>query len=154
MALTVKQNFVVENIEDEDGNKLGEIKFNPNDSRIMSKLTKIVNDLSYSLGKLKGMGDIPKIPKDKLETLEDFEEVSDIFKTINTGFKIEEDAVDNVLNDLSEIFGKETIELFTGGTKDVMSVMPLIEYILPYVKEAREIKMNKYLSKKPTDVME
>ena len=56
MALTVKQNFIVENIEDENGNKLGEIKFNPNDSRIMSKLTKIVNDLNYSLGKLKGMG--------------------------------------------------------------------------------------------------
>ena len=62
--------------------------------------------------------------------------------------------MDNVLNDLSEIFGKEAIEIFTGGTKDVMSVMPLIEYILPYVKEARETKMNKYLSKKSTDVME
>lgn len=154
MALTARQNFIIEDIEDENGNKLGEIKFNPNDSRIMSKLTKIVNDLSYNLGKLKGMGEIPKIPKDKLETLEDFEEVSDIFKTISTGFKIEEEAVDSVLTDLSEIFGKEAIELFTGGTKDVMLVMPLIEYILPYVKEARKTKMNKYLSKKSTDVME
>ena len=62
MALIVKNNFVREEIKDEDGNALGEIKFNPNDSRIMSKLTKIVNELGDSLNKLKSMGDMPKIP--------------------------------------------------------------------------------------------
>lgn len=154
MALTVRQNFIIEDIVDENGNKLGEIKFNPNDSRIMSKLTKIVNDLSDSLNKLKGMGDIPKIPKENLETLEDFEKVSGIFKTINEGFEIEEKAVDSVLDNLTDVFGKETIEVFTGGTKDVLSVMPLIEYVLPYVKKARETKIDKYISKKTTDVME
>lgn len=155
MALIVKNNFIKEDIKDENGNKLGEIKFNPNDSRIMSKLTKIVNELGNSLDKLKSMGNMPKIPNEDLNTLEDFEKLSDSFKLIEQGFDIEEKAVDCVLDNLSEVFGEETINIFTGGTKDVLSVMPLIEYILPFVKEARQNKINKYINKKTSnDVME
>ena len=155
MALIVKNNFIKEDIKDENGNKLGEIKFNPNDSRIMSKLTKIVNELGNSLDKLKSMGNMPKITNEDLNTLEDFEKVSDSFKLIEQGFDIEEKAVDCVLDNLSEVFGEETINIFTGGTKDVLSVMPLIEYILPFVKEARQNKINKYINKKTSnDVME
>lgn len=155
MALIVKNNFIKEDIKDENGNKLGEIKFNPNDSRIMSKLTKIVNELGNSLDKLKSIGNMPKIPNEDLNTLEDFEKVSDSFKLIEQGFDIEEKAVDCVLDNLSEVFGEETINIFTSGTKDVLSVMPLIEYILPFVKEARQNKINKYINKKTSnDVME
>lgn len=154
MALTIKNSFIKEDILDENGNKLGEIKFNPNDSRIMSKLTKIVNELGDSLDKLKSMGEIPKISNENLQTIEDFEKVSETFKLMEQGFDIEEKAVDSVLDNLSEVFGKETINIFTGGTKDVLSVMPLIEYILPYVKDARKNKINKYIDKKNSDVME
>ena len=154
MALTIKNSFIKEDILDENGNKLGEIKFNPNDSRIMSKLTKIVNELGDSLDKLKSMGEIPKISNEDLQTIEDFEKVSETFKLMEQGFDIEEKAVDSVLDNLSEVFGKETINIFTGGTKDVLSVMPLIEYILPYVKDARKNKINKYIDKKTSDVME
>lgn len=154
MAIKVKKNFIIENVIDENGNKIGEIKFNPNDSRIMSKLVKIVNDLNEALDKLKSMGDIPEIPKEKLETLEDFEKVSDIFKTINTGFRIEENAVNEVFKDLTEVFGENTINLFTGGAEDILSIMPLIEYVMPYVKAARETKINKYIKNTTTDVME
>lgn len=154
MALTIKNSFIKEDILDENGNKLGEIKFNPNDSRIMSKLTKIVNELGDSLDKLKSMGEIPKISGEDLQTIEDFEKVSETFKLMEQGFDIEEKAVDSVLDNLSEVFGEETINIFTSGTKDVLSVMPLIEYILPYVKEARKTKINKYIDKKNSDVME
>lgn len=155
MALIVKNNFIKEDIKDEKGNKLGEIKFNPNDSRIMSKLTKIVNELGNSLNKLNSMSNIPKIPNEDLNTLEDFEKVSESFKLIEQGFDIEEKAVDYVLENLSDVFGNDTIEIFTGGTKDVLSIMPLIEYILPYVKKARQNKINKYINKKVSnDVME
>lgn len=154
MALTIKNSFIKEDILDENGNKLGEIKFNPNDSRIMSKLTKIVNELGDSLDKLKSMGEIPKISNEDLQTIEDFEKVSETFKLMEQGFDIEEKAVDSVLDNLAEVFGKETINIFTGGTKDVLSVMPLIEYILPYVKDARKNKINKYIDKKASDVME
>lgn len=154
MAIKIKSSFITEDITDENGIKIGEIKFNPNDSRIMSKLTKIVNDLSDSLNKLKSMGDIPEIPKENLETLEDFEKVSSVFKTIGEGFDIEEKAVNSTINDLTEVFGKETIEVFTGGTSDISSLLPLIEYIIPFVKQARETKINKYIVNKSSDVME
>ena len=52
-----------------------------------------------------------------------------------------------VINELSEIFGKDVVELFTGGTKDVSSVEPILEFVMPYVKKARTTKMNKYLKK-------
>lgn len=154
MAIQIKNSFITEDVVDENGNKIGEIRFNPSDSRIMSKLTKIVNDLNESLTKLKDLGDMPKIPKENLETIEDFEKVSGIFQTINKGFSIEESAIDGVIEDLTEVFGKETVELFTGGSKDVLSIMPLIEYVMPYVKKARETKINKYITKKSADVME
>ena len=154
MALTIKNSSIKEDILDENGNKLGEIKFNPNDSRIMSKLTKIVNELGDSLDKLKSMGEIPKISSEDLQTIEDFEKVSETFKLMEQGFDIEEKAVDSVLDNLSEVFGEETINIFTSGTKDVLSVMPLIEYILPYVKEARKTKIYKYIDKKNSGVME
>lgn len=148
MAVTVKNKLIIEDIIDEQGNKLGEIKFNPEDSRIMQKLSKIVNDLSNSLKEMKKLGDIPVITEKDLITIEDFEKEAETFEKINKGFNIELDAVDKTLNDLSEIFGIETINIFTQGTKDIMSIMPLIDYVMPYVKEYREKKVNKYINQK------
>ena len=45
MAIKIISNFVIEDIVDMEGNKLGELKFNPNDTRIMEKLTGIVTML-------------------------------------------------------------------------------------------------------------
>lgn len=154
MALTIKNSFIKEDILDENGKKIGELKFNPNDSRIMSKLTKIVNDLGTSLEKLKSLGEMPQISAENLDTIEEFEKVSHEFKKIQEGFDIEEEAVDDVLDNLTEIFGQETINIFTGGTKDILSIMPLIEFVMPYVEQARKTKINKYLKKKSNDVME
>ena len=49
MALKIKNNFVREDIVDEKGNKLGELKFNPSDSRIMKTLSELVKDFSNNL---------------------------------------------------------------------------------------------------------
>ena len=161
MAIQVKNNFVKEDIVDEKGNKLGEIKFNPNDSRIMSKLTKIVNDLSKSLkelDKIKKDKDFSKkmeiLSKEKLEDIEEFESASEVLEQLNHGYDIELETVTRTIEDLSEVFGKETVEIFTGGTKDIMSVMPLVDYVIPYVKKARNEKVNKYIPKANSDVME
>ena len=152
MVIKTKNNFIEEDIIDENGNILGKIRFNPSDSRIMRKLTKIVNDLGKVLKEVDNLGDIPKIPENELKNLKDFEEVASTFEKLEKGYKLEEEAVDGVITDLTEIFGKETIEVFTGGTKDIMSLMPLIEFIMPYVKNDRESKINKYIPKN-NDVM-
>ena len=59
-----------------------------------------------------------------------------------------------MIKELTEIFGIDTINCFTQGTYDIESIMPLIEYVLPYVKEYKEGKVNKYLNKTNNDVME
>lgn len=157
MALTIKQNIVKEDLIDDNGNKLGELKFNPNDTRIMQKLTKIVNDLTDKMKNLKKM-DIPSVEsvkENKLEKIDDFEKLGEDFSKLNDAFDLEEQAVDNVIKELSEIFGEDTINIFTGGTKDIESLNPLLDFVMPYVKKAREGKVKKYTIKKENDdVME
>ncbi len=154
MSLIIKNKFVKEELKDENGNVLGYLQFNPNDSRIINKLSKIVNDLSKDLKQLNKIGDFPNLSDKKLESIEDFENVASEFEKINEALTIEDKAIDSVINDLSEVFGRDTIELFTGGTKDIMTILPLIEFIMPYVKEAREKNMSKYLKNGNSDVME
>ena len=48
---------------------------------------------------------------------------------------------------------KETIDLFTQGTKDAETLLPVLSFIEPYVKENRQSKVEKYLDNKD-DVME
>lgn len=157
MALTIKQNIVKEDLVDENGNKLGELKFNPNDTRIMQKLTKIVNDLTDKMKNLKKM-DIPSIKSiknNKLEEIEDFEKLEEDFSKLNEAFDLEEQAIDNTIKELSDIFGEDTINVFTSGTKDIETLTPLLDFVMPYVKKAREGKVKKYtIKKEDADVME
>lgn len=156
MALTIKQNIIKEDLVDENGNKLGELKFNPNDTRIIKRLTKIANDLTNKTKSLKKM-DIPNIESiknNKLEEIEDFEKLGDDFSKLKEAFDLEEQAIDNIIKELSDIFGEDTINIFTGGTKDIETLNPLLEFVMPYVKKAREGKVKKYTVNKKDDVME
>lgn len=154
MALTVKSNLVIEDIVDEKGEKIGQIKFNPNDSRIMKNLSSIVNDFSNAIKDFNQLGEVEKIDVSQLKTAEDFEKASAMFEKVDKGFDIEVKAIDEFIDKLSEIFGKETIELFTNGTKDAECLFPIIDFIKPYVEKARTNKVNKYIDKDNQDVME
>lgn len=154
MALVIEQKVIEEDILDTKGNKLGVIRFNPNDARIMNRLVKIINELEESLKKMNALGDFSELSKAKLETAEDFEKMSDTFKRMEEGLDIEEKSADMIFSNLGEIFGEDTIQVFTGGTKDIMSIMPLIEYIMPFVQKSRKKLVNKYINKKSSDVME
>lgn len=153
MALKVKNNFIKEDIEDTEGNKIGEIKFNPKDSRIMSKLAIILKDLETALRKINNIK-IEDVPKGDLETIEDFEKFSDICNNWKDATDIENGVIEKIINDLSEVFDSETILCFTQGTNDLESLMPLIEFVLPYIKEYKTEKVSKYIPSKNNDVME
>lgn len=152
MSLVVKQTEIVEDIKNESGEKVGELRFNPNDARIMARLSKIVNDLSEVINKIKTIGDINLTDK-KIETVEEFESSSEEFKKLYEAFKLQEEANTKAIEDLEEIFGKDVINLFTYGSKDVTTLIPLLEYIKPYIEEASKKRIEKY-TKKNTDVME
>ena len=145
MSLIVKNKFVVEDIIDEKGMKIGELKFNPSDSRIMYKLSQIITDATNSMNKIKTIGNVADLSNKRLETIEDFENVQSDIEKICKGINIETDLIDRIFANLNEVFGKETIEIFTGGTQDIEVLMPLLEFVMPYVKEARQKNVNKYI---------
>jgi hypothetical protein len=145
MSLIVKNKFVVEDIIDEKGMKIGELKFNPSDSRIMYKLSQIITDATNSMNKIKTIGNVADLSNKRLETIEDFENVQSDIEKICKGINIETDLIDRIFANLNEVFGKETIEIFTGGTQDIELLMPLLEFVMPYVKEARQKNVNKYI---------
>lgn len=153
MALIIKNNLVREDILDENGKKLGELKFNPNDSRIMKTLSELVRDFSKRIKELDKLEKFEEIGKENLKSVEDFERVGKSFETIDKALDIEVEAVDKMINSLSEIFGKETIELFTQGTKDAECLIPIIDFIEPYIKQTRQSKVKKYIDNQ-NDVME
>ncbi len=152
MALTIKNRLIKEDILDESGNKIGELKFNPNDSRIMKKMSSLVKDFGKAV---KEIDKLDKVERPNLDSIsiEDFDKASEYFDAFDRATDIEMETTDKLINELSEIFGKETIELFTQGTKDAESLLPIISFIEPYVKKARQSKLDKYLDNK-NDVME
>lgn len=152
MALQIRNNFVKEDIVDENENKLGELKFNPNDSRIMKTLSNLVKEFGDAIKEIEKLDDIQR-PNTELKTVEEFEKASDYFEAFDKATDIEVNTIDKMINGLSEIFGKDTIDLFTQGTKDAECLLPIIEFIEPYVKKSRQKQVDKYLDNK-TDVME
>ncbi len=134
MQLKVKNSFIVEDIEDEEGNKIGELKFNPSDARIVTRLVKCADDAEKALKQIKNMGSIPDLSKMDINSAEDAENVSEAISKINTAMSLEEQLIDNIFGELSDIFGKNTIELFTQGTKDIETILPILEFVMPYVQ--------------------
>lgn len=153
MALIIKSKFIKEDILDENKNKIGELKFNPNDSRIMKKMSTLIKEFSIAIKEINKLDKVEK-PKSELKTIEDFENASDYFEAFDKATDLEIDIVDKLIDGLSEIFGKETVELFTQGTKDAESLLPIISFMEPYVKKNRQNKVEKYLDKKSAEVME
>lgn len=153
MALIIKSKFIKEDILDENKNKIGELKFNPNDSRIMKKMSTLIKEFSVAIKEINKLDKVEK-PKSELKTLEDFENASDYFEAFDKATDLEIDIVDKLIDGLSEIFGKETVELFTQGTKDAESLLPIISFMEPYVKKNRQSQVEKYLDKKSAEIME
>lgn len=153
MALIIKSKFIKEDILDENKNKIGELKFNPNDSRIMKKMSTLIKEFSVAIKEINKLDKVEK-PKSELKTIEDFENASDYFEAFDKATDLEIDIVDKLIDGLSEIFGKETVELFTQGTKDAESLLPIISFMEPYVKKNRQNQVEKYLDKKSAEVME
>lgn len=155
MKIIVKNKLIKEDIFDEEGKKIGELVFNPNDNRIMNKLYKIVQDAQLALKKLDKLGKMPDVEKLKnttLTSIEDFEKVSDDIDLLCKGGQIETDTIEGIFQDLYEVFGKDTINAVTQGTQDLEMIEPIMEFVKPYIEQSRKEKMQKYLKKSDTEV--
>lgn len=147
MALKINNNIVREKIEDQNGNVIGEIQFDPNDETIMKSMSDIIKNLTDKIQKQKEIG---KINVDKLnnilETQEDFESSFEDLAKINQSIDLEYAAVKETIDSFTKIFGKETMDVITGGVVSLNNLKPLIEFISPYIKESRKTQTDKYLS--------
>lgn len=152
--IKIKDNLIREDIVNENGVKIGEIKFNPNDSTIMKSLAEILSELQLSINELDEFKDIDVTRLSNNSTVEEFEAAGKEIEKLNSVFKIEYEVVESCITKLENIFGKETIECFTQGTKDIESLMPLLEYVIPFVQKNRNAKVDKYLESTNSDVME
>lgn len=153
MPIVVKSKFVEEDILNENGEKIGTIKFNPNDSSIMKALAEIISNLTEKIKEMDQYGevDLPKL--ERTSTVEEFEAASEELEKMSKILKTEYEAVDSSIKELERILGKETIDCFTGGTHDIEALIPLIEFITPYIQQNRIEKVSKYV-KNSSDVME
>lgn len=153
MNIIVNKKFIKEDILDENGNKLGEIKFNPSDNRIMAKITSIFNTCTNALKRLENKGEIPDLQNTRLETMEDFENAKADIQKVCDVIGIESDTISSVFKNLYEVFGKDTIDIFTGGTEDIDLLIPLLEFIAPHVRDARNQKVNRYIQNEDPEVL-
>lgn len=153
MSIVIKNKLIIEDILNENGQKIGEIKFNPNDSSIMKMLAEILSNLNKAVKELDKYKNIDLKKLTENSTIEEFENASVEIEKVSEAMRLEYETIDNSITELKKIFGEETINCFTSGTHDIETLMPLLEFIMPYVQKNRNEKINKYI-KKNDDVME
>ncbi|MCL2354957.1 MAG: hypothetical protein FWC68_03665 [Oscillospiraceae bacterium] len=141
---------------DEQGNKIGEVCFNPEDVGAYDAFLNILDKIVESQRKVKDIGEIEDFTDEEIENLkgtEDLEGLEDTFSKMKAIFQITVDLVDEINKDIDSIFGEGITELFLQGSKDIELLMPLLDGVMPIFQEAREQKTDKYLNKPKNDVM-
>ena len=85
--------------------------------------------------------------------MEDFENAKADIQKVCDVIGIESDTISSVFKNLYEVFGKDTIDIFTGGTEDIDLLIPLLEFIAPHVRDARNQKVNRYIQNEDPEVL-
>lgn len=144
MAIKINNKIIKDNIEDMDGNVIGEIRYNPEDINSYNALLDIVEKITNVNKKRKKLGNLDKITDITIND-ENIEEVSESFNELHDFTKFVANTIDEIKESLDSIFGDGTCDLFLQGSKDIELLMPLLNGVLPSFKKAREQKTNKYL---------
>lgn len=155
MAIIVKSKKIKETIEDENGNILGIISYNPDDTTTYTRLTDIMNEILEMNKEMKSLENIKNIPKEAAQDINQFEQYRDSFNDFNKSLHTIENKIQNIKKSIDDIFGEGIANIIMENSNDVELLTPLIEEVLPKFKSARENKINKYIPEKNSnDVME
>lgn len=154
MAIIVKSKKIKENIMDENGNILGIISYNPEDTTTYTRLTDIMNDLLKIGDEMKQLNNIKKIPEDGLNNIEEFNKYKDDFDNMNKSLHRCDERIENIKKSVDEIFGLGTSKIIMEDTNDVDMLVPLIDEVLPKFKQARNSKVNKHLKSEAIEVLD
>lgn len=152
MAIVIKSKKIKEDVVDENGNVLGSISYNPEDTTTYTKLTDIMNDLLKISDEMKSLNKLEKLPENELKDIEEFEKYRNGFNTMNEVLHKCDDRIENIKKTVDEIFGVGTCKIIMEDSNDVDMLVPLIEEVIPKFKNARKGKVDKYLSKNTIDL--
>lgn len=145
MAIIAKSKNIKENIEDENGNLLGTISYDPEDIKSYRILMDIVNLISDMSKNAKNLNKLELIGDSKINNPEDFEKYDELFKECQKDFHSIDDGIEVIKNNIDDIFGEGTSYIMMGSGHNVELLMPLLDEVMPKFKSARENKLNSYL---------
>ena len=152
MAIVIKSSKKVTiPVENENGEKLGEIVFNPESAGTYKALTEITEAIYKISDKYDSIGELKEIPRGEL-TPEKEKQARDDFERISkfTGYMTEQ--IDEIAKAIDSAFGKGTSALILQGGYDIEGLVAFIDGVAPYFKNMREKQVGKYL-KDADDVM-
>lgn len=154
MAIKLKSKNVSVDVEDEKGEVIGKVTFNPDDIGTYNAIMAIGDEIYKIDDKYKGVGEIKDIPTGELTEPKDFDEVrTTLNKVIDfTSYTVEH--VDKIAKEIDKVFGEGTSELIMQGGHDIENLQAFLEGITPYFKDAHDKRINKYVEdEKEGDVM-
>ena len=157
MPIVAKSKKVKDNIVDENGNVLGTISYNPEDTKTYTKLSNIMQEIFQIDEKRKSIGDLKELPKERLKSLDEFEEYKETFEKMNETLNFCDEKIENIKKEIDDIFGQNTSKIMMEDSNDIELLLPLIESVIPIFEKIRNKKINKHLEddkKKENDVME
>lgn len=149
MAIVVKSKNIVESIEDEKGNLLGKISYNPEDLKAYQKLTHIIDSINNIKNNSNNLNSLSTI-KDEDITLDNFDEHKELFDGVKSDLDIINTEIENIKKDIDEIFGEGISNIFMGNSNDLELLMPLIDDVMPKFQANRKEQVNKYLNNTET----
>lgn len=154
MAIVVKSKKIKEDIVDENGNLLGTISYNPDDTTSYTKLSDIMQNLMQLSDEKKTLEKIKEIPEEELKNIEEFEKYRNHFNDINKSLHNCDERIEEIKKSIDAIFGEGTCKIIMEGSNDIDMLVPLIEEVMPKFKNARVGKVNKYLQKENTETLD
>lgn len=111
MPIVAKSKKVKDNIVDENGNVLGTISYNPEDTKTYTKLSNIMQEIFQIDEKRKSIGDLKELPKERLKSLDEFEEYKETFEKMNETFNFCDEKIENIKKEIDDIFGQNTSKI-------------------------------------------
>lgn len=146
MSLKINSTKITENIENEKGEIIGKVSFDPNDIGIYKKFLKLIDSIEEKQKFDEKIKELEDIPNFKLNSTEEFEKYRGVFEKLDK-------KLDNYLEMIAEI--KEMSNEVFGNVSEAFekvcsenSIEPYIELInwaTPYFHKGRKEKLNDYL---------
>lgn len=144
-AIKIKSKNKTLDLENDNGDIIGKITFNPEDIGAYNELLAIGDIIAKISNKYDSIEEIQDIPQGKLDSAEQYKDTQNTFSLIGNFTDYVVKQIDIISDKLNKIFGKDTSELIFQGSHDLELLSDFIEAVIPYFKSAKKERTDKYL---------